>query len=627
MGIHLSIQARASSRLFGVRLMPALGGLVSAGFVAALSPQILLASTGSYYVVSKASYYEQNSSSAPGLNVAVPYSFLAEIENLPTLPVSASSYVAPPTGGTGAIALTPFSAGYRYTAGYANQAALNAAFPNGTYTFHINTSSGGYVVPLALSPQSYPSNIPPITTSGWASGDLVVNPTQSYTFTWHGFAGFHLNFGIQGNGTGTFNGAAYSVANPTTGNASYTLAANTLTAGQNYQATLEFDNATAVNTTGVTGANGIAAFGDQTSFTIFAQTPGSAGALVWNAGTDASGNWNATSAVWGTGTANSAWVNGSVAAIGNGGAAGTITIASSGISVSGITFNAVSAASPGQYTIAGSGSNSLTLTGNVTATMNSDATISAPLVGTGGLVVVGLHNLTLAGANTYTGPTSINSGQLTLVTGGAINGTSALNISPGAVVALNATGASDGVTITYTARNSPNVTIRNEIIAGYNGNAWNGSSVTGGAINSVTAAANNTKYAVGYADGADGVATGLGSTQEKVMLTLAGDATLAGSVRLIDFTILMNHYGATSGAQWDQGDFNYDGKVNLSDFTLFMNNYGQSLSPGVSADAPMVINSSQATPEPQSLVFAVAGILPLLLLKRCRQHGRRVYRR
>ena len=615
MGIHFSIPARDPSRLFGVRVIPALGGLVSASFVAALLPQPLLASTGSYYVVSKASYYEQNSSSATALNAAVPYSFLAEIENLPTLPVTASSSVAPPSGGTGAIALTPFSAGYRYTAGYANQAALDAAFPNGTYTFHINTSSSGYVVPLALSPQSYPTNIPTITNSGWASGDLVVNPAQSYTFTWHGFAGFHLNFGIQGNGTGTFNGAAYSVANPTTGNASYTLAANTLTAGQNYQATLEFDTATAVNTTSVTGANGIAAFGDQTSFTIFAQTPGSAGALVWNAGTDAAGNWNTTSAIWGTGAGNSAWVNGSVAAIGNGGTAGTITIASSGVSVSGITFNAVSAAAPGQYTVAGSGSNNLTLTGNVTATMNSDATISAPLVGTGGLTVVGLHNLTLAGANTYTGPTSINSGRLTLVTGAAISGTSALNISPGAMVTMNATGTSDGITINYTAGNSPNATIRNEITTGYNSGSWNGASTLIGAINSTVAGSSNHKYAVGYTDGADGVATGLGSTQEKVMLTLAGDATLAGSVRLIDFTILMNHYGAISGAQWDQGDFNYDGKVNLADFTIFTDNYGQSLpvQPLFSARAARDV---AATPEPSTYVGMGWGLAALLLLRR-----------
>ena len=627
MGNHCSIPgsipARTPGRYGDIRLIPVLSGLLSAGFVAAVSPQSLLASSGSYYVVSKASYYEQNSTSAPALNVSVPYSFLAEIENLPTQPVSASSYISLPSGASGSIGLTSFSAGYRYTAGYANQSALDAAFPNGTYTFHINTSSGGYVVPLALSPVSYPVNIPKISNSGWASGDLVVDPTQSYTFTWNGFSGFHLNFGIQGNGTGTFNGAAYSVANPVTGNASYTLAANTLTAGQTYQATLEFDTATAVNTTSVTtGANhttassGIAAFGDQTSFTIFAQTPGSAGALVWNAGVDASGNWNLTSVTWGTSAASSAWVNGSVAAIGNGGTAGTITITSSGISASGITFNAVSSASPGQYTLLGTGSNNLSLTGTGTVTMNSDATISAPLVGTGGLTVVGLHNLTLAGTNTYTGPTSINSGQLTLVAGGAINATSALNISSGAMLTMNGTGISDGITIHYGAGASPNNTIRNEIITGYNNGAWNGASTLLGAINSTVAGSSNHKYAIGYVDGADGIVSGPTAGNEKVMLTLSGDATLSGKVNLNDFTIIISHFGTLTGAQWDQGDFNYDGKVNLQDFTLFLNNYGLSLGAGLLPAFSVRSNTARSTPEPESLALLGLGATLLLLRRR-----------
>ena len=110
------------------------------------------------------------------------------------------------------------------------------------------------------------------------------------------------------------------------------------------------------------------------------------------------------------------------------------------------------------------------------------------------------------------------------------------------------------------------------------------------------------------------------------MLTLAGDAILAGSVKLKDFTIWLSHYGTTSGAQWDQGDFNYDGKINLQDFTLWLGNYGQSLSPGVLANAPMVINRSQATPEPPALAIVGAGVLPLLLLTRRRQSECVVYK-
>ena len=341
--------------------------------------------------------------------------------------------------------------------------------------------------------------------------------------------------------------------------------------------------------------------------------------LTWDAaqtgaGSDGTGNWSTSATNWSTGTAASSWTNGDVAVVGHGGTAGVITITSTGISAGGITFDAVSATSPGQYTIAGTSTDSLTLVGSGTMTMNANGTISAPMVGSGGLTVAGTQNLTISGVNTYTGATSVNSGTLTLATGAQITSTSGLSIAAGAAVAMNSTGASDGITINYTAGNSPNATIRNEIIAGYNTKAWNGTSATGGAINSATAAANNQKYAVGYADGADGVVTGLGSTQEKVMLTLAGDATLAGSVRLIDFTILMNHYGITSGAQWDQGDFNYDGKVNLADFTVFVDNYGQSLA--VQPLFSVRTSRDAAVPEPSAGAVIVLGLVGLLLRRR-----------
>ena len=123
---------------------------------------------------------------------------------------------------------------------------------------------------------------------------------------------------------------------------------------------------------------------------------------------------------------------------------------------------------------------------------------------------------------------------------------------------------------------------------------------------------------MGYADGADGVVTGLGGTQEKVMLTLVGDATLAGRVALNDFTILINHYGTASGAQWDQGDFNYDGKVNLQDFTLFLNNYGQTLSPGLMPDFVRTSSRTSNTPEPAALGMLAIGLLPLAQRRRHR---------
>src|SRR6476659_5538512 len=68
---------------------------------------------------------------------------------------------------------------------------------------------------------------------------------------------------------------------------------------------------------------------------------------------DGSGNWNTTTdANWSNGAADLPWVNGDVAMIGSGGAAGTITINDAGgtVQAAGINFNAVGS---GNYTVAG----------------------------------------------------------------------------------------------------------------------------------------------------------------------------------------------------------------------------------------------------------------------------------
>ena len=240
--------------------------------------------------------------------------------------------------------------------------------------------------------------------------------------------------------------------------------------------------------------------------------------------------------------------------------------------------------------------------------------LNGAISGIAGLTAAG-GTVILEAAATYTGPTAVTSGNLVFNPGGSVSGTTALTLSPTTSVAMNNPYSNNGITISYTAGNSPNATIRSEIIAGYNGGTWNGASTTGGVINSSVAAGNNTKYAVGYADGADGVATGLGSTQEKVMLTLVGDATLAGRVSLNDFTILLSHFGTASGAQWDQGDFNYDGRVNLQDFTLWLDNYGQSLAVQ-SLFSSRAAREGVVAPEPSAYTVMGLGLIGLLMFRR-----------
>jgi len=57
------------------------------------------------------------------------------------------------------------------------------------------------------------------------------------------------------------------------------------------------------------------------------------------------------------------------------------------------------------------------------------------------------------------------------------------------------------------------------------------------------------------------------------MPTLAGDATLQGTVDFYDFQIVLANFGKTNQA-WDQGDFDYGAAVDFNDFQLVLSNFG-----------------------------------------------------
>ncbi len=196
---------------------------------------------------------------------------------------------------------------------------------------------------------------------------------------------------------------------------------------------------------------------------------------------------------------------------------------------------------------------------------------------------------TFSGKNTYTGGTTISSGALVIGAAAALpNGpvqvgvgsTSLLQFSPGigGVTIESLSIANNGLLdltnnhliINYSS-SDPIAAIRGYLITGRNGGTWNG---TTGITSSVAALPANNHYALGYADGADHVVTGLSSGQIEIKYTLIGDANLDGVVSGDDFTILTDNLGK-SVAAWDQGDFNYDGLVNGDDFTLLVGNLGK----------------------------------------------------
>jgi PEP-CTERM motif len=209
-----------------------------------------------------------------------------------------------------------------------------------------------------------------------------------------------------------------------------------------------------------------------------------------------------------------------------------------------------------------------------------------------------------------------------------INSTGSLKIDGGSSNAVNALTINGNGTlnlenfhmlINYAGGADPAATIRGYLTQGYNGGAWNGIG-----INSSAAAANH-NFAIGYADGADGVVSGLTSGQIEIKYTLYGDANLDGVVSGDDFSILVANLGK-SAAAWDKGDFNYDGVVSGDDFSLLVNNLGKAANGAAIAlpaddlaaiDAFAAANGLMAdVPEPRTLGLITIGTLGMLVRRR-----------
>ena len=147
--------------------------------------------------------------------------------------------------------------------------------------------------------------------------------------------------------------------------------------------------------------------------------------------------------------------------------------------------------------------------------------------------------------------------------------------------------------IHYAPQPTPDAAIRAKLIMAYAGGTWAGNS----SIGSGTAAADPARLALGYADGADGLAANLPAGFERIMLTHPGDANLDGKVDFSDLLIVAQHYGLSSGARWDEGDFNYDGAVGFDDLLLLAQNYAAAVDP----PAP----PASTVPEPVGLAAVI----------------------
>jgi hypothetical protein len=263
--------------------------------------------------------------------------------------------------------------------------------------------------------------------------------------------------------------------------------------------------------------------------------------------------------------------------------------------------------------------------GNVLVDFSTDPTINANISGSGALTMIGSGALTLTGDNTYTGPTTVSNGILVigaadaLPAGGAIVNNALLSIQVGSsalpVISGNISGSGsltigtastsaflklaagsgtfgqsaltiypgssldvtdNNFIINYGSGSDPDSTIYSYLASGYSGGAWNGSGIISSSVATENASQSKLIYAVGYADGADGIVGGLNSGEFEIMPTLSGDAKMQGNVVFGDFQLLSQYFGKPG--TWDEGNFTYGSSVDFGDFQLLSQNFGQTSS-------------------------------------------------
>jgi hypothetical protein len=230
-----------------------------------------------FYFMSKAQSFTQTSAAGP---VADGFTFTAEAGSAVTLALpNGTSVVLPATSGDGE---------YGLEAAFSTKAALDAAYPAGTYQM---TGAGIPALSFNLTTDVYPANPPQVIGGSWnAGGLLVLNPTQANTLTFNTFAEYatagvagHVSINIYGitSSNGNFDlqdevatQSVFGLTARATPLTSLLIPAGSLVNGQIYKVEAEFDTLTTLDATTIVDGGVVALMSKRLTFYVAAQTAG-----------------------------------------------------------------------------------------------------------------------------------------------------------------------------------------------------------------------------------------------------------------------------------------------------------------------------------------------------------------
>ncbi|HBO46268.1 MAG TPA: hypothetical protein DD670_20550 [Planctomycetaceae bacterium] len=259
------------------------------------------------------------------------------------------------------------------------------------------------------------------------------------------------------------------------------------------------------------------------------------------------------------------------------------------------------------------------LGGGPSTSAQADLVSLAPNAADGGLTKQGLGTLTLAGANTYAGVTTVQAGALNLTgsllgdvdvqtdavlmgNGGTVGGNVdldgtlgvAYNSDDDTIALLSIVGELDltGATFSFSDLGAGSLAEGEYVFATYG-------SLTGDPAVHVGL---HSGWSVDYAYDGNSIALLVTGSDP-----IPGDANNSGTIDEADAKFLAANWGVGPTASWEMGDFNRDGWVNAIDASILAANWGVSAA-----------TEAAGVPEPSALITVLGGLLSVAWIRRKR---------